>query len=196
MAHAHATHALDGHLAAALARPLAQGVKQLIAAFGHAAGTKADVDLSEAVAGRRFHFLGGLRPRRRCLAGEIVADLVGRILGGGVSYRRVAHLHHGRERATTEAGDLFDGELLRRVGVGARRNVQVPSQRLLHFLGSRDVAGGAAADPENMFARRLVAKHIVKGRNPGDGGGLNVGQLDETLQRLLGQVAMMFLERL
>ena len=70
MAHAHATHALDADLAAALARAFAQGVKQLVAALGHAAGTEADVDLGGAVGGRRFHFLGGLRavPRAVCRA--------------------------------------------------------------------------------------------------------------------------------
>ena len=47
-----------------------------------------------------------------------------------------------------------------------------------------------------MFARRLVAEHVVKGRNARDGGGANFGQLAQALQRLLGQVAVMFLERL
>jgi hypothetical protein len=34
-----------------------QCVKQLVAAFGHAAGTEADVDLGRAIAGPMFHFL-------------------------------------------------------------------------------------------------------------------------------------------
>ena len=58
------------------------------------------------------------------------------------------------------------------------------------------MTGRAAADAENMFARRLVAEHVVEGRNTRDGGGGNLGQLAQALQRLLGQVAVMFLERL
>ena len=53
MAHAHAADALDADLAAALARALAQGVKQLIASLGHAAGTEADVDFGAAIGRRR-----------------------------------------------------------------------------------------------------------------------------------------------
>ena len=124
MAHAHAADALDADLAAALARALAQGVKQLIASLGHAAGTEADVDLGEAIAGPVLHFLGGFRPAAALLPGQIFADLARRFLRGGIAHRRVAHLHHRRERATAQAGDRFDGELPRRVRVRARRNAQ------------------------------------------------------------------------
>ena len=44
---------LMADMAAAFARALAQSVKQLVAALGHAAGTEANVDLREAVAGER-----------------------------------------------------------------------------------------------------------------------------------------------
>ena len=83
-----------------------------------------------------------------------------------------------------------------RIGVGARRNAQMPPQRILHPSPLPHMAGRAAADPDNMFARRLVAEHVVEGRNPGDGSGWNLGQSAEPFQVLLGQVAMMFLERL
>ena len=136
------------------------------------------------------------RACRRRLPREIIADLLRTFLRGRVSHCRTAHFHHRRKRAATEAGDLFDGELLRRIGVGARRNAQAPSQCVLHPLRARDMASRAAADAENMFARRLVAKHIVESRNTGDGGGLNLGQLAEAHQDFLGKVAMMLLERL
>ena len=91
---------------------------------------------------------------------------------------------------------MFNGELARLIGVGAGGDVQMPPQGLLHPLRSGDVAGRAAADPQNMFARRLVAEHVVKGRNTRNGGRADVGQLAQARQRLLGQVAVMFLERL
>ena len=149
-----------------LARALAQGVIQLIAALGHAAGTQADVDLGEPLPrGGSISSVDFAACRR--LPGEMVADLARSLLRRAASHDRVAHLHHGRQRATTQAGGRFDGELLRRIGVGARRNAQMPPQRLLHPLRSRDLTGRAAADLDNMFARRLVAEHVVESRNPG-----------------------------
>ncbi len=87
VAHAHAPHALDGHLAAALARALAQRVKQLIAALGHAARAKADVDLRGAIARRVDDFLGGFRACRGGLLGEIIAHLLRTFLRRRVPHR-------------------------------------------------------------------------------------------------------------
>ncbi len=64
---------------------------------------------------------------------------------------------------------MLNGKLLRRIGVRARRNAQPAPQRLLHPLRPGDVTGRAAANPENMFARRLVAEHVVESRNTRDG---------------------------
>ena len=58
------------------------------------------------------------------------------------------------------------------------------------------MAGRAVANAENVLPRRFEAEHVVKSRNAGNGGGLNLGQLRQPLQGLLRQVAMMFLQRL
>ncbi len=195
MAHADATDALDADRDPALGRAFAKGMKQLVAALGHAAGTEADADLGGAVGGKRPCFLGGLCAVRVGLTDQF-EDFGGRFLSGRVSQRRVAHLHDGGQRATTEAGDLFDGELASRIGVCARRDVEVAAQGVLDMASAGHMTGRAAADADNVFARRLETEHVVKGGDARDGSRADVGQLHEALQFLRGQPAVMLLERL
>ena len=58
VAHSHATDALDFHNRAGLSDAFAQRVIELVTAFGHAAGTQADVNLRGRFLGRVQFFSG------------------------------------------------------------------------------------------------------------------------------------------
>ena len=101
------------------------GVVDLAAALGDAAGAEADADLARPprrrrTAGRRR--CGGARAVWRL---EEIVDRLGDHLRREAAVGRLVDLHHRGQRAAAEAGDLLDRE--QAVGVGVL--AVVPSRR-------------------------------------------------------------------
>lgn len=196
MAHADATDPFDNHWNAAPICAFAQGIKNLLAPFGHATRAKPDVDLGHAVGGTFLridsspHLLAGPR------LGQRFIHLPVNRLRGNLAHRGAIQSDHGRKRATPQAGDGFNGELPRFIGIGPGRNSQLSAQRILHPFRTRHVTSRAPAHLQNPPARRPVAKHIIKRGYARNGGRLDLSQLSQTEEHVFGQVTVMLLQLL
>ena len=82
------------------------------------------------------------------------------------------------------------------VGVGVGRDPEVAPQLLGDLLRPRHVAGGAVADPHHVASHRRAAELRVEAGRAGDLRRGDLGPLADAPQRLVGQVAVVGLDRL
>ena len=116
------------------------------------------------------------------------------LVGREVSVCHVVDLHHRGQRATSEARDLFYGEVTRRVGVLFGTQVQMLFNRLLNVRGAADVTRGAVANAHAMLPRGLVAELCVKRRDAEDRRRGDPRDLTDVLQRFGRQVVVVLLD--
>ncbi len=90
--------------------------------------------------------------------GEHLADAV----GGQVAVGNFADLHGGRQRATAQTGNSFDGEQFISVGVGARFDLEIAMEGVVDLLCALDVAGCADTYPNDVFAGRAMPELVVE----------------------------------
>ena len=197
MAHAHAADAFDHDVCAGLLDALLQGLEQTVASLGHAAGTKADVNLRGGVAAGMLRFLAGRdRSLGLCLPRQKILDDARQFFGGHMAVGCLFHLQHRREGAAAQAGHRLDGELPVGIGVIAGRNAQPAAQGVFHPFSSGDVASRAPADAHDELADRLMPEHVVERRDAGEGGGCDLSRVAHAAQGFVRQIAVVLLQRL
>ena len=194
MAHAHAAHPLHHGRRAGLGQHGPDRLVHLAAALRDATGAQADADLAH-LAGRwrrpgwafRWAVLGLVEE-----IGEHLGDLGGREPAVG----HLVDLDHRRQGAAAQARDLLDGEQAVAVRVFSIGETQVSLQRVLDQAGPLHVARRPVAHADHVLSHGPVPELRVERRYPGDVRRRDLGQLANPLERLLGQVAVVRLDRL
>src|SRR5262249_18052671 len=149
-------------------RPL-ERLAHVLAAAGDAAGALADADLADP--GLARHPRRAVRARAgllRLLARQEVPDRLVDGARGQIAVRGAVDLHHRRQRAAADAGDLVDRDLALRVRVLVRRDPAAQLDAVDDQLRALHVAGGADADIDRMLAGGLMAEFRVERRDAGD----------------------------
>jgi len=197
MAHAHAADAFDRCARARFRHGFGQGLLDVPAAPGNAAGAQADADLAFGTALRRPGPGRSLPPGGApFLPFQEVLDDPVRLVGLDVPVGDLVDLHNRGERAAAQAGDLLEREQLAGVGVFFIGDVQKASEGVAHERGALDVAGRAVADANQMPAHRPPAELVVEARYSVDLGGRDLRDLPDAMQDLFGQVSVVFLNGL
>ena len=105
-------------------------------------------------------------------------------------------LDHRCQRAAAQAGDFLDGEQPVGVGVFTVGKPQVKLQGVLDQPRAFHVAGGAVANADDVCPHRPVPKLGVESRYAGDRGGRDPREVADAFQGLLGEEAIVLLDRL
>ncbi len=105
-------------------------------------------------------------------------------------------LHHRGQRATAQAGHLFDREEPFGVGVVAGGDFQPPLEGVLDQLRAFHVTGRAVANVDDVAADRAMPELGVERRHAHNRRRRDVGQLADPLDRLARHVAIVRLDRL
>ena len=193
VAHADAADMLDGDGDASFVERGLEGVVELAAAAGDAAGTQADTDLRLRRGGGGVVLVVGVLGVAGLFASEEILKHGGDGVGGEVAVGDLADLDGRGQRATAEARDFFDGEEPLRVGVVAGGDVQVPQEAVHDGRRALDMAGRADADADDVLAGGAMAELVVERADTLDVGRADRRQLADPLQRLAREVAVVTL---
>jgi hypothetical protein len=126
---------------------------------------------------------------------EEIADDLGQFLGGDMAVGVLVELDHGARvqqprQATLSMVNWRWGSVSSPGGCG------VDGAGILDAVGAGDVAGGAMADMDDVFADGAMPELIVEGGDAPERGGSDIGDRADPFEGGFGQVPVMFLDGL
>ncbi len=186
MAHPHASDPFDRRPRAIDCGQFHQSLVNPAAPLGLAARSQTHADFG-------LGLLGGdeLQVPRRGSVGrpfQKIRDDAGNLVRGQAAVGRLIDLHHGCQRAASQARHCLHGKAPRRIGVFSRPDPQVPRQGVHDQIGALDVARRPAADVNHVLAHGTMPELRVERRHTRQLRGGDAGLRADIFQRLLRQI--------